>query len=402
MDPTRAVVFQLLPVPRRSPRNPPQGKSRAVNTPVCCPATYERPRYLPSNVSARSAEVYFQRIVDWRAFLSFIVSIKGLNKKAISNTNLYSYKSVDPVGVCTDIGASVYFPLHRLKSLGLSRTGLVWAEGCWPPRYRRHDDGGTGDLYVFSKRHGTSAVNRAVPPVPRHRAWPNINEAVVFGSVAEGRLRSDALTGHSTRSRASVSRSLKAALGLPAYFSCRWRRWRPVVTVAPACITVTHRATGRRLLSSSGDPRSQFVGVRCATGGLSQRSSTGAGRVPAILQPGSHQDIVAKSPDTKYLRLKWINETATPSEPHEHASLECESERPIRLLVRIGLGKRSPARRPGRMHCGFDSTVVGSDDESDPPPTRGTPVVPRVFQIPHPTVLPGSEQKAVRKRLKTS
>ncbi|GBP95912.1 hypothetical protein EVAR_83552_1 [Eumeta japonica] len=49
------------------------------------------------------------------------------------------------------LGASVYFPLHRLKSLGLSRTGLVWAEGCWPPRYRRHDDGGTGGLYVFSK-----------------------------------------------------------------------------------------------------------------------------------------------------------------------------------------------------------------------------------------------------------
>ncbi|GBP26408.1 hypothetical protein EVAR_75540_1 [Eumeta japonica] len=46
----------------------------------------ERPSYLPWNVAARSAEVSFQHIVDWRAFLSLIVSIEGLNKKkAISN-----------------------------------------------------------------------------------------------------------------------------------------------------------------------------------------------------------------------------------------------------------------------------------------------------------------------------
>ncbi|GBP58746.1 hypothetical protein EVAR_35525_1 [Eumeta japonica] len=50
------------------------------------PSAAERPNYLPWNVAARSAEVSFQRIVDWRAFLSLIVSIEGLNKKkAVSN-----------------------------------------------------------------------------------------------------------------------------------------------------------------------------------------------------------------------------------------------------------------------------------------------------------------------------
>ncbi|GBP71325.1 hypothetical protein EVAR_57709_1 [Eumeta japonica] len=39
MDPTRVGV-PVLPVLRGSHRNPPQGKSRAVNTPVCCPAAY--------------------------------------------------------------------------------------------------------------------------------------------------------------------------------------------------------------------------------------------------------------------------------------------------------------------------------------------------------------------------